>query len=284
MADSSLSHRYKQAELEYDRRIGRDGCYIGFRLDGRAFHTLTSLYEKPFDNRIIEAMLSACRSVFDSLNGFDLVCTYVASDEISAIAWLPSGSVKAGTIPFNGRLDKISACAASYASLYFDRSMAASGADFYANGNESRWLPASSTVPRRGSSVMPTFDCRAFTLRDADDIERYLSWRRMDCMRNAVSAASTELFGHKATLNKTTDERRAMLIGTPYETIDGRAYRGTIMRTVQRDVETEYIDARDGKVRHVNASRTFIETMDGTRENAAAVIREFDSTKRDTVD
>ena len=284
MADDSLSHRYKQAELEYDRRIGRDGCYIGFRLDGRAFHTLTSLYEKPFDNRIIEAMLSACRSVFDSLNGFDLVCAYVASDEISAIAWLPKGSVESGTIPFNGRLDKITACAASYASLYFDRSMVANGADFYARGNESRWLPASSPVPRRGSSVMPTFDCRAFTLRDVDDIERYLSWRRMDCMRNAVSAASTVLFGHMATLNKTTDERRAMLIGTPYETIDGRAYRGTIMRTVQRDVETEYIDARDGKVKHVNASRTFIEAMDGTRENAAAVIREFDSTKRDAAD
>lgn len=56
------------------------------------------------------------------------------------------------------------------------------------------------------------------------------------------------------------------------------------MRTVQRDVETEYIDARDEKVRRVNALRTFIEAMDGTRENAAAVIREFDSTKRDTTD
>ena len=121
-------------------------------------------------------------------------------------------------------------------------------------------------------------------MRDADDIERYLSWRRMDCMRNAVSAASTELFGHRATLSKTTDERRAMLIGTPYETIDGRAYRGTIMRTVERDVETEYIDARDGKVKHGHAARTFIEAMDGTRENAAAVIKEFDATKRDMAD
>ena len=56
------------------------------------------------------------------------------------------------------------------------------------------------------------------------------------------------------------------------------------MRTVERDVETEYIDARDGKVKHGHAARTFIEAMDGTRENAATVIREFDSAKMDRTD
>ena len=215
MVDTSLGDKYRKAELEYDRRIERDGCYIGFRLDGRAFHTLTARYKKPFDDRFI-------------------------------------------------------------------------GADYYANadtdGYTRPWYPFGiSSMPCRRSLMVPTFDCRAFKLENADDIERYLTWRRMDCMRNAVSAASTALFGHKATLNKTTDERREMLIGTEYERIDERAYRGTLMRVVGRTVPTPYIDKRDGENRIGKANRSFIKSMDGTKENAADIIREFDATKRESI-
>lgn len=288
MVDTSLGDKYRKAELEYDRRIERDGCYIGFRLDGRAFHTLTARYKKPFDDRFIEAMLAACRSVFDSLSGFDIVCAYVASDEISVITWIPKESVIAGTIPFGGRLEKIVACVSSYASIYFDRSLSLSGADYYANadtdGYTRPWYPFGiSSMPCRRSLMVPTFDCRAFKLENADDIERYLTWRRMDCMRNAVSAASTALFGHKATLNKTTEERREMLIGTEYERIDERAYRGTLMRVVELAVPTPYIDKRNGKSRIGKANRSFIKSMDGTKENAADIIREFDATKRESI-
>lgn len=292
MIDTSLSEKYRKAEKKYDSRIDKDGCYIGFRLDGRAFHTLTANYQKPFDDRIIEAMLSACRSVFDSLDGFDIVCAYVASDEISVIAWIPKNSIESNAIPFNGRIEKITSCAASYASLYFDRSMILNGADHYANPIQNDnglyttqpWYPApASAMPRRPKTMLPTFDCRIFEFDDAEDIEQYLTWRRIDCMRNAVSAASTAVFGHKATLNKTTKERRAMLIGTPYEKIDERAYYGTIMRLVEREVPTMYIDKRNGEKKIGNAIRTLIESMNGTKENAELAIREFDKRKCESV-
>lgn len=289
MINTSLGDKYRKAELEYDRRIERDGCYLGFRLDGRAFRTLTKLYQKPFDNRIVDAMLSACRSVFDSLNGFDIVCSYVASDEISAIVWIPEGSVTENTIPFNGRLEKIIACTASYASLYFDRTMVLDDADFYAtirnDGNITKpWCQVPPTsMPRRVQTTMPTFDCRAFKLDNADDIERYLTWRRMDCMRNAVSTASTTLFGHNATLNKTTDERREMLIGTEYETIDERVYRGTIMRACEMETDATYIDKRDGTEKTGRAVRTLIESKIGTKENVHRIVSEFDRDKRESI-
>ena len=74
-----------------------------------------------------------------------------------------------------------------------------------------------------------------------------------------------------------------MLIGTEYERIDERAYRGTLMRVVELAVPTPYIDKRNGKSRIGKANRSFIKSMDGTKENAADIIREFDATKRESI-
>ncbi len=77
------------------------------RLDGRAFHNLTSTlgFQKPFDESFNKAMVAACTSlVADS--GLSPEFAFTFSDEISLYLT---------KLPFNGRVEKIDSVAASYA-------------------------------------------------------------------------------------------------------------------------------------------------------------------------
>jgi tRNA(His) guanylyltransferase len=77
------------------------------RLDGRAFHRLTKVlaFEKPFDDRFNEAMVSVCRALVGE-SGLSPVFAYTFSDEISLYL---------AQLPFSGRVEKIDSVAASYA-------------------------------------------------------------------------------------------------------------------------------------------------------------------------
>lgn len=77
------------------------------RLDGRAFHRLTSVlsFEKPFDDRFNAAMTEVCRALVGE-SGLSPVFAYTFSDEISLFF---------SVLPFSGRVEKIDSVAASYA-------------------------------------------------------------------------------------------------------------------------------------------------------------------------
>jgi tRNA(His) 5'-end guanylyltransferase len=51
------------------------------RLDGKAFHTLTSKCQRPFDQHFINSMLYASEETAKEMQGFKLA--YVQSDEVS---------------------------------------------------------------------------------------------------------------------------------------------------------------------------------------------------------
>jgi tRNA(His) guanylyltransferase len=53
------------------------------RLDGRAFHTLTKGFQKPYDASFIETMDSAARCLFDEMQGCKMA--YIQSDEASFV-------------------------------------------------------------------------------------------------------------------------------------------------------------------------------------------------------
>ncbi|MFA5221786.1 MAG: tRNA(His) guanylyltransferase Thg1 family protein [Methanoregula sp.] len=77
------------------------------RLDGRAFHRLTKVlaFEKPFDDRFNDAMVSVCRALVGE-SGLSPVFAYTFSDEISLYL---------AQLPFSGRVEKIDSVAASFA-------------------------------------------------------------------------------------------------------------------------------------------------------------------------
>lgn len=57
--------------------------YIVLRIDGKAFHTFTRGMKKPFDDKLIEAMVNAGQKVAKEMMGFKL--GYHQSDEVTFV-------------------------------------------------------------------------------------------------------------------------------------------------------------------------------------------------------
>lgn len=226
-----------------------DGGFILVRIDGRAFHTLTRGYDKPFDERIVAAMEGAARAAADAIPG--CVAAYWQSDEISLVfpyrlPRRPSSDPTNG-IPFGGRIEKIASVLASAASVGFDRSL-------------------------RDERSIPTFDCRVFVADDEGQLRDYLDWRIADSRKNAISTAAWAEYGHSKLLNISTAERRRMLVGTKYENMPDSYVFGNVMAKLPSEERVTWVDKRDGQTHEADVTRHRWTVMPATPENIDVAI------------
>lgn len=143
------------------------------RCDGRAFHTLTKNFERPWDMNFKTAMDMAAKSLCREISSTAIA--YVESDEITVIS-LPYG--KYGTQPwFDNNLQKICSVAASIAATTF-----------------TYWMHQLREDLR---SELATFDARAFTV-PREEVCNILVDRQEDCIRNSILGYGQNLLGKKA--------------------------------------------------------------------------------------
>jgi len=131
------------------------------RVDGRSFHNFLRESEKPFDDRVIFAMVGAANEVSKQISGFKLA--YVASDEAS-FYFDDCKSIESNAW-YGNNLQKIVSVTASLFTGYFNH---------YYFSEES--------VGERGYAV---FDARAFVIPE-DDLPNYFVWRSQDWHRNSL--------------------------------------------------------------------------------------------------
>lgn len=167
-----LGDKFKQAEDAFDMRVPNGG-FLVVRIDGKAFHTFTKGFKKPFDENITYAM-TMTMSEFCKHSDIPVCFGYTQSDEISLL--IPND----GQPYFGGRVQKIVSVAASYAGAYFNASL-------------EEWPPA-------------VFDARVLHLQDFTDVYSYFLWRKADANRNAMSAVAQAYFPHKELQGKKRNE------------------------------------------------------------------------------
>lgn len=158
-------------------------AYTIIRIDGRAFHTYTKAFERPFDSVLSNCMDFTAISLCETIQGAQI--GFVQSDEISIVvtdfadiqteAW------------FNGNLQKIVSVAASVATAAFNN---------YISG------AAPSTA---------TFDTRAFTIPDREEVLNYLIWRQQDATRNSVQQVAQSLYSHNELHGKNNSQLQEMI-------------------------------------------------------------------------
>lgn len=222
---------FKQREREVDTKVDVCGdTYLGVRLDGRSFYTLTKGCEKPFDIALLHAMISGMEYAFFALQ--NCIAGYTCSDEVSLVFKNPTDDPK--NFAFQGRTQKICSVLSSAMAIGFDRLGPVDNTGFYA--------PA-------------LFDCRVFLLNGIQEVKDYFSWRRIDCMKNAISSAAVAEFGHDAVMNLSSGERWKMLQNTKWAHIPDHFYYGTGMTKdvffVANRANMEY--AIEGKVDKIDA-------------------------------
>lgn len=185
---NTLNDKFKALEKEFRTEIPANSI-VGMRLDGKSFGTFTKQFIAPYDFTFMNAMDDSAMFLLKKLiNG--AMFAYVQSDEIT-VFFGDSGNTNTQMV-FGGKVEKILSTSASATSIGFMRALPEALGD-------------------------PIFDARLFVLKDLDEVQEYMDWRRMDARKNAISMAAEQLASSKQLMNLSTKERLALLSGTEFE-------------------------------------------------------------------
>lgn len=189
-----MKHNYEQA---YSFRLPLRMPTI-IRLDGKAFHTFTRGFARPFDLSFMQAMATVteylCRSVQTAVFG------YTQSDEISLLL---HPYQRLDSQPwFDNEIQKIVSVSASMASSILSR--------IY--GREA------------------LFDARVFVLPEAE-VVNYFIWRQQDASRNSLNMLAQSIYSHRQLQGRKSPDIHDMLMNRSINWNDLPTYqkRGTCL-------------------------------------------------------
>lgn len=199
MRPSELSLRMKSYE---DSASLPAKTPVIIRLDGKAFHTFTRGFTKPFCDGIHAAMVHTAEVLAREISG--VVLAYTQSDEISLLLSDWDQETTLGWYAYKAQ--KMVSVSASIATLAFNR-----------------------TLPTETGAL---FDARVMSM-PFEEVVPYFVWRQQDAERNSVSALGQSVFSHKQIHGKSTTELKKMLVesGSPWESVSPWFQRGSCVVT-----------------------------------------------------
>lgn len=161
------------------------------RLDGRAFHSFTKGFKKPFDNILIKTMQDTMNYLCENITNCKF--GYTQSDEISLL--LVDDSNTETQAWFDNNLSKLVSISASMATLAFNKFFKSNVEDAYLEDDKI------DTLPYEEKFDTAIFDARAFNLPN-HEVNNYFIWRQQDCVRNSIQMVGQANFSHKQLQNK----------------------------------------------------------------------------------
>lgn len=196
MDKTSLGDRMKAYENIERRYLPRRFCTI-IRIDGKAFHSYTKGFARPYDESFLRCMQMTAQSLCENIMGAKLA--YHQSDEISILL---TDDDTMETQPWFGKnLQKMVSIAAAMATLYFSKHTATAVKEGWASEGLKKAYEAERVA---------VFDARAFTLPH-EEVLNYFEWRQQDCTRNAIQSAGQFNFSQKELHGKSCNEIQEML-------------------------------------------------------------------------
>ena len=196
MKKDNLGDRMKE---NYDNRaktqlLRRTPVII--RLDGKAFHTFTRGFKKPFDDILIEAMQQTMLTLCKEIQG--CVLGYTQSDEITLVLTDYKNLETAAWFDYD--IQKVCSVSASIATLAFNRSFAKQCA-LYALSYSTDINNAHINSIYNGA----LFDSRCFNV-PKEEVTNCILWRQQDAIRNSINSVGQTNFPHKELQGLSTDQ------------------------------------------------------------------------------
>ncbi len=184
--------------------------YTIIRIDGKAFHSFTKGFERPFSNNLMNLMDETAAAICANIQGAKMA--FVQSDEISIL--ITDFDKLTTDAWFDGNLQKMSSVAASLATGFF---------------NSKLNLPSNSYKEADGRIAF--FDARVFQLPTKTEVENYFIWRQQDCTRNSISSVAQFLYSPKELNGKSSNEQQEMIFqkGINWNDYDAGCKRGRII-------------------------------------------------------
>jgi tRNA(His) 5'-end guanylyltransferase len=174
----SLGDRIKKEYENSTRYYLNESKFTIIRIDGKAFHTFTKSFDKPFDDLFISIMNKTAEELCKRIQGVKLA--YVQSDEISLLLIKNENS----EIFFNGNIQKIASVSASIATEIFNKEFIKYHLETHDDFNFD-------------DLKFANFDSRVFNMPNFELVKDYFIYRQKDCIRNSIQMTGSTYFSQK---------------------------------------------------------------------------------------
>lgn len=226
MDKSELAARMKNfyenpAKTQLLRRVP-----VAIRIDGKAFHTFTRGFQKPFDPVLMDAMQRTMKYLCENIQG--CVFGYTQSDEITLI--LIDYQKLTSDAWFDYEVQKITSVSASMATMIFNKYFSENIIKY--NSTHDPLIEENKYLIERyvnAAEKGAMFDARCFNI-PKEEVTNLIYWRQLDAMRNSIQMVGQAHFPHTKLKDKTCNDIQDMLMveyGINWNTFTIPCKRGT---------------------------------------------------------
>lgn len=187
-------------------------CPVAIRIDGKAFHTFTRGFQKPFDEVLIKSMQGTMKYLCENIQG--CVLGYTQSDEITLI--LVDYKKLTSSAFFDYEVQKLCSIAASMATMAFNKFFEKyvdeyrfSKWDGVSNYEDGTWGYIQTLLNAVDKGAM--FDARCFNI-PKEEVTNLVYWRQDDASRNSIQMVGQANFSHKELHKKSRNDIQDMLM------------------------------------------------------------------------
>ena len=182
-------------------------CPVVIRIDGKAFHTFTRGFQKPFDEVLIKTMQETMEYLCENIQG--CVLGYTQSDEITLI--LVDYKKLTSSAWFDYEVQKICSISASMATMAFNK-VFENNIKKFSGSNEYRGLYTKYIdIYKKAVNKGAMFDARCFNI-PKEEVTNLIYWRQLDATRNSIQMVGQANFSHKELQNKSCNDIQDMLM------------------------------------------------------------------------
>ena len=200
-ADLRISLQTFYEEIPKKKLMRR--CSVAIRIDGKAFHTFTRGFQKPFDDLMVKSMQATMKYMCENIQG--CVLGYTQSDEITLI--LVDYKKLNSSAWFDYEVQKLCSVAASMATMAFNKFFYNMVMEETAGGEFTEGIAG---IHLNAVEKGAMFDARAFNI-PKEEVTNLIYWRQVDAKRNSIQSVGQAYFSHKELDKKSSDMIQCML-------------------------------------------------------------------------
>lgn len=210
MDKTTLGDRMKNNYENISRYYLTRRTPVIIRIDGKAFHTFTRGFKKPFDDVLVKTMQETMKYLCENIQG--CVLGYTQSDEISLV--LTDYAELTTDAWFGNNLQKMCSVSASMATLAFNKAFIRNISKQskrlyteYLDEKDASYIEALEIAMNKGAM----FDSRVFSI-PKEEVCNALIWRQQDATRNSIQSVGQANFSQKELHGKSCNDIQDMLM------------------------------------------------------------------------
>ncbi len=191
---------------------------VAIRIDGKAFHTFTRGFDRPFDEILIKSMQETTKYLCENIQG--CVLGYTQSDEITLI--LVDYKTLETDAWFDYEVQKMCSISASMATMAFNKAFEKAFNE-WGDENLPDWGMGGTNEPvdenlmklcevyDKAQTKGAMFDSRVFNI-PKEEVTNLIYWRQLDATRNSIQMVGQANFSHKQLQHKSCNDIQNMLL------------------------------------------------------------------------